>query len=109
MDVSDLSLQEWVALPRRQRTALAKALAPRLPVSVRFVRVERFELSGTRHDVALFDVGGAAFALIPGGKVRLGFSARSFRPTPGQREGWGEWAEEYGYEGGLRRFLADTH
>jgi hypothetical protein len=108
MDVSDLSLREWDALPARRRTALAKAVVPRLPGPVRFVRVERLALAGTRHAIALFDVGGAAFALIPGGKAKLGFSARSFRPTPGQRESWGEWAEEYGYEGGLRQFLADT-
>src|SRR5689334_22061395 len=73
MDLRDqLSLAVWDTLNDRAREAAARAIEARVP-RAKCTKLAEFGQGESRRKVALFDVDGIEMALIPGGKLELGF------------------------------------
>ncbi len=79
MATHDLTVAEWLSMDLRAARSFAQALARRLGVQLRSVRLHEF--AGRGAPVALFDVADRAFSLVPGGEVGLGFDEQTWVPT----------------------------
>src|SRR5262245_43370387 len=105
----DLTLDNWERLPPEERRALALRLGRELPDGFTFHSLQSFELGGQKRPVAVYEFGGASFALIPGGTCRLGYDPdRPWEPTREEQESWQTTAEEYGMDHTLREHLAQV-
>ncbi|MGW0704666.1 hypothetical protein ACWD4G_01560 [Streptomyces sp. NPDC002643] len=105
MTLAALTLPEWrsfdIATARRIAEQAAESVAGRV------VRVETVEHLGAPLHRALIERAGQEFALIPGGRVTLGFDAGAWRPTPEQTADYAEsLAQGFGYADDLRDHLA---
>jgi len=99
------TLDHWGALAADGREAAVRILAAALPAPFAFAGIHAHALGEQRHQVALFDCAGSAFALIPGGEITLGYDReRPFVPTERQRASWRATQEEYGC-GELEEYL----
>lgn len=58
--------------------------------------VHMHEYAGRQQRIALFARAGMRLALVPGGRVRLGYDGNRFVPSPHQAADFAESAEEYG-------------
>ncbi|GAA2363139.1 hypothetical protein [Dactylosporangium salmoneum] len=90
----DLDRERWTALSDAGAEALAARIADRLGAAS--VRVRPHEYAGRRNRIAVFDLGGEPFALVPGGRARVGYDAVRFVPTADQVDSYRESVEEYG-------------
>src|SRR5690242_7032252 len=105
----DLSLERWERMTSSEREATARRLARDLPSGFAFHSTRTFSLGELSHEVALFRFGGAAFALIPGGPVRLSYDTdRDWEPTPEEFESWQGTAEAYRLEVTLHEHIAQV-
>ncbi|MFG2616599.1 hypothetical protein ACGFXC_03180 [Streptomyces sp. NPDC048507] len=96
MTLADMTFARWRALDPDAARRFAADAAARADGRLRsFETVEH--LGGPFHR-ALIERGGRAFALVPGGRVRLGFDPDAWRPTPAQEASYAaSFAEGYGY------------
>jgi hypothetical protein len=93
----------------RQRAAAAQEVAKQLPSGFRFDSMRRFNLGGSEHEVALFDLAEARFALLPGGAVSIGFDAeREWEPLPDELASWQQTAEQCGISRPLHVYIRDV-
>ncbi|MGW6869822.1 hypothetical protein ACWGHM_03410 [Streptomyces sp. NPDC054904] len=82
MTLTDLTFARWRSLDLASARRIAEETAALVDGKV--ARVDSVEhLGGTLHRVRI-ERGGRTFALIPGGRVRLGFDPDSWRPTAAQ-------------------------
>lgn len=68
-----LDLSAWDRLSTADCESLARAVAETLPAPWRFVGIRPCTMYDQRRHVAFFDWDGAEFALIPGGRLTLGY------------------------------------
>jgi hypothetical protein len=95
----NLTLEHWTRLSVEQRLTVARQLLMQLPSGFAFDSIRRCSLGASAQDVALFRLGGAMFALIPGGSVWTGLDAdRQWLPLPEELASWQRDAREYGIE-----------
>ncbi len=104
--LNNLTLADWDRMPPQDRRALAKRLARELPGGFTLRSLRFHKLGPQRHPVALYDFEGSSFALIPGGKARLGFDPDGWEPTRKEQESWQDTVESYGIERTLREHVA---
>jgi hypothetical protein len=108
MRFQNLTRRQWDKYDRSEKTRYAEELPEHLKLPFSFERVKTFLLRGQQASIAIFEFDGAAFALIPGGRVRLGFHGNLFRPTRQQIESYRESAEEYGFSENITSFIRET-
>lgn len=94
---ADLTAVRWRELSDESATRVASAIARENDVEL--VGVHFHEYAGRRQRIALFDRAGMRLALVPGGRVRLGYDGSRFVPSPHQAADFAESAEEYGLPG----------
>ncbi|AUY48961.1 formylglycine-generating enzyme family protein [Streptomyces sp. CB01881] len=107
MSLADLSLDRWRSydLPAAHATARAVADA----VGGRVIAVEAVDHLGARLHRVRLDRGGQEFALVPGGRLVLGFDLEAWQPTPEQAADYAESeAEGFGLGPDLRAHLAQV-
>ncbi|MEV7416321.1 hypothetical protein [Streptomyces sp. NPDC089919] len=107
MSLADLTLAHWRTLDPAAAGRTARQAAEF--VGGRVVSVDGVEhLGGTLHRVRI-ERGGREFALVPGGRVTLGFDPDAWRPTPAQEADYAlSEAEGYGFGLDLRAYLASV-
>ncbi len=105
MSLADLQLSEWAAFSDADARAYCEALAVALPLPVAFTGLADHGFAGRQFRLACFEYDGAAFSLLPGGDVRLGFDPDRFRPTAEQEASYADTEAEYGIGMDLRRYL----
>ncbi len=106
MERQFLQLSIWDQLNAKEAEVIAQTLAPLLPPPWKFQRIEQHACGDQKRQVAFFTWKRVRFALIPGGKVTLGYDRRKpFMPSQEQRESWSDTQEEYGLK--LKDFLKD--
>ena len=89
-------LAAWAALSSARKETFSRRFARELPRGFAFTGVRRHELEGVSGEAAHFTgPDGAAWVLVPGGEVRLGFDAAGWAPTAEEAEDWAELVEEY--------------
>ena len=74
-------LQTWDRIETHERLGAAQDVARQLPTSFHFLRLRAYSLGTQNHEVAFFEHKGARFALLPGGRIELGYDFQ--RSTPG--------------------------
>lgn len=94
MSFAELTVQDWNALTDQGAGHLAASIA--VEHDLRLVTVQAHEFAGRSHRVALFSRDGVVLALVPGGRVRLGFDGSQFAPSVEQTASFADSAEEYG-------------
>jgi hypothetical protein len=105
----DLSLEHWEGITAADRESAAKRLAKQLPTGFAFQAVRPYEQGSRRHHVALYTLGDAVFALIPGGEVAIGHDPEwPWEPNPDELESWQGTAEEYGIDMSLPEYIAQA-
>jgi hypothetical protein len=105
----DLTLDRWERMSSGEREAAVGRLAGNLPAGFAFRSIRTYELGDQSHPVAEFTFDEAAFVLIPGGRVTLGYDAdRPWEPTPDELESWQGTAEEYGIDRTIREYIAEV-
>jgi hypothetical protein len=105
----DLSTDRWEGVAPVEREALARRLAKLLPTGFTFQAIRRFQLGEREHHVALYQKDDAAFVLIPGCEVSLGYDAdRPWEPYPDELESWRQTSEEYGPVMPIRDYIAEV-
>ena len=103
----NLTRTRWAKLKPAERTRTAKAVAKQLPTGFAFDAVRVCKLGMQKNAVAFFTSGKASFALIPGGRVTVGYDAtRPWTPTADEEESWGYTTDEYDLGGSIRKFIA---
>ncbi|MEU6233971.1 hypothetical protein [Kitasatospora sp. NPDC047058] len=105
MSLADLTLDRWRAhdLPAARRFAASAADA----VGGRVAAVETADHLGTPLHRVRIDRDGQEFALIPGGRVSVGFDPDAWRPTPAQAADYAESVSQgFGDGPDLRAHLA---
>lgn len=68
-----LSVDTWDDLPAPLHDLVAEAVRLRLPQPTSYLGIYECSQGEQRHQVAMFALGGARFALIPGGRFELGW------------------------------------
>ncbi|GAB2913496.1 hypothetical protein [Streptomyces heilongjiangensis] len=107
MSLAGLTLDAWRGLAPATAVRVARDAAAR--VGGRVVRVDAVEHLGAQLHRALIERDGQEFALIPGGRVTLGFDAAAWRPTPAQSADYARSAAQgYGYATDLKGHLAQV-
>jgi hypothetical protein len=98
MEREFLQLDYWDQLDAVSAEKVARTLGQLLPPPWKFHALAFHELGDQRRHVAFFDWNKKTFALIPGGKITLGYDRRHpFVPTEAQLRDWQATAEEYGW------------
>lgn len=95
--------ERWRALDQAAAERVAGQIAEQ--VGADQVEVRRHEYAGRPGRIALFDVDGDRFALVPGGAVTVGYDGARFRPTPEQAESFAESADGWDLPGELHEFV----
>lgn len=107
MHLADLTLPQWRSLDRLSARRTAEDAAGH--VGGRVTLVETTEHLGAPLHRVLIERDGQEFALIPGGRVSLGFDLDSWQPTPEQEADYaGSLEQGYGYGPDLRSHLAQV-
>jgi hypothetical protein len=105
----DFSAERWEGVNSSEREALAKRLAAQLPSGFTFQAIRRSWLGEAQHHVALYRLGDATFALIPGAVVSLGYDAdRAWEPNSDELESWQGTSKEYGIAKTIRDYIAEV-
>lgn len=103
--LADLTLDRWRSLDLAAARRVAEEAA--LAVDGRVTSVETTEHLGAPLHRVRIERGGQAFALIPGGRVSLGFDLDTWEPTPEQSADYAESVEQgFGFGLDLRAHLA---
>ena len=89
----------------RQARAFCEEIEAKLPLPVTFKGLRFNRYAQRRFRLACFEYDGAAFSLLPGGELRLGFDPDHFTPTAAQAESYLDSAVEQKIEMDLRRYL----
>lgn len=98
----DLSAERWNGLKPAERETLASRLAGELPSGFTFDRIDQ-------RGGAFYRNGAATFALVPGGRVTLGYDYnREWKPTSEELGSWQDAAEEYEFEGTISDYIAQV-
>ena len=105
MSLADLQFSEWAAFSEAEARAYCEALEAALPLPLAFGGLRDHSFVGREFRLARFDYEGAAFSLLPGGEVRLGFDPGRFDATPEQAASFSESATAFGLEPELRSYL----
>jgi hypothetical protein len=80
-----------------------------LPSGFAFDSLQRFGFGGNEHEVALFRLEAARFALIPGGAIYIGFDAGGkWSLNQDERERWQRTAEEYGIDKAAEQYIREV-
>ncbi len=90
---ADLTAVRWQEFTDESATRVAGAIARENDAEL--VGVRHHEYAGRRQRIALFDRAGMRFSLVPGDRVRLGYDADRFVPSPHQAASFADSAEEY--------------
>ncbi len=107
--LNDLTLDAWDRMSSKEREDQAWGLSRNLPQGFRFRAIKLHRLGDHSHHVAEYEYDGAAFALIPGGEVTLGYDeGRPWEPTPEEQESWHGTAEEYEIAGTIQENIAQA-
>lgn len=105
MTLADMTFERWRSLDLAAARRFAADAAVR--VGGRLLTAETVEHLGEPFHRVRIGREGQEFALIPGGRVRLGFDPEAWRPTPAQEADYAESLEEgFGCEPDLRAHLA---
>ncbi|MEU3725600.1 hypothetical protein [Streptomyces sp. NPDC031705] len=105
MDLAGLTFERWRSLDLDAVRRLAGEAASGVGGRVRRIETVR-HLGAPLHRV-LIEREGRDFALVPGGRVRLGFDPQAWRPTPEQEADYAEsLAEGFGFAPDLTSHLA---
>jgi hypothetical protein len=105
----DLSIERWKGLQPAEREALANGLAKQLPSGFRFQAIRRMRLGDSANDIAFYQAGNAAFALIPGAMASLGYDRdRAWEPNLDELESWRGTADEYEIAKSIQEHVADV-
>ncbi|WP_232662765.1 hypothetical protein [Pseudonocardia sp. TRM90224] len=99
-----MDLQQWRGLGAAEAAAAAQEIAE--SVGAALIGVHTHEFAGRPGRVALFDIDGERFALVPGGATEVGWDATTFRPTPAQQDEQQRMANDFGFPADLTEFLA---
>jgi hypothetical protein len=91
---AELTAAQWLDRSDEEAARIAQDIADRY--EMRLVALRWYRYAGRAHRVALFDRAGVVFALVPGGRLVLGYDCGRFRPTPAQAASFAESAEEWG-------------
>jgi hypothetical protein len=103
----NLTRKRWAALTPAERTRTAKALAKELPDGFAFDRVRVCKLGTQKNAVAFYTLGDARFALIPDGRVTVGYDKdRPWTATATEAASWRGTAEEYGLRSTVQQHVA---
>jgi hypothetical protein len=92
---ADLTAERWCELTIAAAERVAQAIATERDLHL--VGLRQHEYAGRKHTIALFDNDGTLFALIPGGRVGIGYDGTRFVPTAGQLADYAESAADYGF------------
>lgn len=107
MSLADLTLDQWRSFDAATARRVAREAAGL--VEGRVTDVETVEHLGAPLHRVRIERGGREFALIPGGRVSLGFDLDAWRPTPEQTADYAESLEQgFGYGPDLRAHLAQV-
>ncbi|MEU0004945.1 hypothetical protein ABZ079_11755 [Streptomyces sp. NPDC006314] len=105
MSLADLTLAEWRTFDTETAQRVAREAGDL--VSGRLTGVDTVEHLGAPLHRVRIERNGQEFALIPGGRVSVGFDLDGWQPTPGQSADYARSAEcGYGYGKDLRDHLA---
>ncbi len=93
-------LNTWDVLAPADRRNAAAWVARQLPSPFKFSGMQRHHMGDQAHELAFFDWNGAAFALVPGGQVTLGYDRDDpFILTEAMRDEWeADTRDEYKLE-----------
>lgn len=105
MSLADLQFSEWMAFSEDEARAYCKALEAALPLPVTFTGLRRHSFLARDFRLACFEYDAAAFSLLPGGEVRLGFDPARFEATSEQAASFSESATAFGMEPDLLSYL----
>ncbi|MFD9358092.1 hypothetical protein [Streptomyces sp. NPDC060031] len=106
MTLAELTLAQWRSFDLAAARRLAREAAADVGGRVRLV--ETVEHLGAPLHRALVERDGREFALIPGGRVRLGFDLEAWQPTPEQVADYAEClAEDFAWSPDIKAHLAD--
>lgn len=107
MSLAELTLDQWRSFPLPTARRIARQAADL--VDGRVTAVETVEHLGAPLHRVRIERDGQEFALIPGGRVAVGFDLDAWRPAPGQTADYDEsLAEGFGYGPDLRAHLAQV-
>ncbi|OKI58010.1 hypothetical protein [Micromonospora sp. CB01531] len=95
---------EWFGLDHADARQHAALIADDLGVGLTEVRWHEF--AGRRAPVAIFDVDGAPFALVPGGETTVGFDADRFAPDARQRRSFSVRADQLNVADDIHAYVA---
>lgn len=105
----DLSIERWNAMTLAEREAMARRLATELPTGFRFCEIQAFRCGDCQRDVAIFELGGAGFALVASGAVSVGYDAnRLWQPNANELKSWQGTAECYGIDKTIDEYIAEV-
>ncbi|MEU8007282.1 hypothetical protein AB0B66_39490 [Catellatospora sp. NPDC049111] len=94
MTYAELTAAAWMDLDGDAAHRVASAIAD--AHGLRLIDLGMHEFAGRAHRTALFDRAGLAFALVPGGRVTLGYDGAAFTPTAAQAADYALTVDEYG-------------
>lgn len=94
MSHADLSADAWRELTDEAAERLARTVARENDLEL--VEVRRHDYRGRPGRVAFFERAGIRLALVPGGRVELGYDGARFVPAGHQAESYAESVEEFG-------------
>ncbi|MEV6580743.1 hypothetical protein AB0M92_21545 [Streptomyces sp. NPDC051582] len=107
MSLAELTLDHWRSLDRAAAGRLAREAADQ--AGGRVVLLDTVDHLGAPLHRVRIEREGQEFALVPGGRVRLGFDLDAWEPTAAQIADHEESrAEGYGYELPLKDYLAEV-
>lgn len=107
MNLADLTFDQWRSFESSTARSVAEKAAD--AVDGRVTRCETTEHLGSSFHRVRIERGGREFALIPGGRVTVGFDLESWQPSPQQTAEYAESLEEgFGYGLDLRSYLAQV-
>ncbi|MFD0591269.1 hypothetical protein ACFQZ4_00655 [Catellatospora coxensis] len=93
MTYAELTAAAWMDLDDDEARRVALAIAD--AHGLRLTGLGAHEYAGRVHRTALFDRAGLAFALVPGGRVTLGYDGAAFTPTAAQAADYAQTVDEY--------------
>ncbi|HTJ39240.1 MAG TPA: hypothetical protein VL738_38940 [Dactylosporangium sp.] len=100
----ELEWERWTAIGDAEAEALVTRIAGQLGAAS--VDVRQHEYAGRRNRIALFDLDGVQFALVPGGQVQVGYDAARFAATPDQLESYRDSSQGYGLQDSIHEHIA---
>ncbi len=107
MNFADLKLKEWKKFSEAEAKGFAKNIESRLNYHIELLKVEKHEYCGDEIYLALFEIDGSVYSLIPGGQFQVGYNAERFSPTEEQSAAYQRLAEAEGIEKSIQDFIQE--